>query len=178
MIAVKDRTNGSMTYLTEGMFPDWSPFGEHICFQRNSRQDPGYTSIYSIRSDGSELTEVYHSDSHGAITPAWAGDWILFATVNKSSASRTRNNFAMFNADDIWIVHRDGSQARILTQHRQADWDPCYDVQGRRVVFVSLRDQVQNIYAVSLNTAPAAISHSSHRASTASSGGLFPASYR
>lgn len=152
MICVRDRVKGHLSILTEGNYPDWSPYGEHIAFQRVDRQEPGYTSIYTVRADGNELTQVYHADTHGAITPAWAGgDWILFATVNKSVASRMRKNYATFNADDVWIVKRDGTQASVVTVHRAADWDPCYDNQNRRVVFVSARDGVQNIYAAPSN---------------------------
>jgi|GEM_PF-2356986 len=149
-IAVKDRMNGETRYLTAGMYPQWSPDGDYIVFQKLSRQEPGYPAIYTVRADGSQLTQVYQSDSHGAITPSWAagGEWILFATVNKSEKSRDRQNTEIFNADDVWMVRRDGTQARVLTNHRLADWDPCYDPQGNRVFYVSLRDGVQNIYSM------------------------------
>ncbi len=152
-IAIHDRLSGHVTYLTYGIFPDWSPFGEHIVFQRNSYHAPGYSSIFTIRSDGTELTELYHSDEHGAITPAWGarGEWVLFATVNKSTASQTRNNLVYFNADDVWMIKRDGTQARVSTSHRLADWDPCYDVQNRRIIYVSNRDGVQNIFSMQAN---------------------------
>lgn len=154
MIAVRCRASGQTTYLREGMFPDWSPYGDQIVFQRTKHQDPGYSAVYTMRSDGSELTVVYQSDTHGAITPAWAGgDWIVFATVNKSQASKQRENMVFFNADDIWMVKRDGTQASLLTQHRRADWDPCFDVQHRRVVYVSNAEGAQNIYAVATNMA-------------------------
>ncbi|NUQ36030.1 MAG: PD40 domain-containing protein [Planctomycetaceae bacterium] len=152
MIAVRCRNSGQISYLREGMFPDWSPFGDSIVFQRTKQHEPGYSAVYTMRSDGSELTLVYHSDTHGAITPAWAGgEWIVFATVNKSEVSKV--GMGDLNADDIWMVKRDGTQASLLTQHRRADWDPCFDNTRRRVVYVSDCDGCQNIYAVDTNMA-------------------------
>ena len=155
MIAIKDRSNGRTTYLTTGGYPDWSPDGARIVFQRASNRDPGYTALYTIEPDGTRETQVYSSDSHGAITPAWAGpNKILFATVNKSKASNMRRNDEYFNADDIWMVDREGTMPRRLSAHRMADWDPCFDHEASEIIYISNRDKVQNIFGIRVNLYP------------------------
>lgn len=155
-VVVHDRRNGTKTTLCRGMLPEWSPDGSLIVFQRNSRNHPGYGSLHTIRPDGTSELMVYSSDTHGITTPCWAGpDWILFATVNKSHASNDRPGNAFYNADDIWMVNKDGSQPRMVTFHKMADWDPAYDPQKSEIIFVSTRNNTQNIYGIKSNVSSA-----------------------
>jgi Tol biopolymer transport system component len=151
-LVVHHRLSGQQDILGRGSQPSWSPDGSQIAFQRTGRNAPGYTSLWTIRPNGDHETMVYQSDTHGAMNPSWAGsEWILFATVNKSRASFRRENGEIFNADDIWMVRKDGAQPRMVTSHRLADWDPTFDHATGEIVFISNRDGVQNIFGMKAN---------------------------
>ncbi|MCF6228274.1 MAG: hypothetical protein L3J82_06365 [Planctomycetes bacterium] len=147
-IALADLKSGSRTILCEGVYPDFSPTGELIAFTRNSRMKPGWPSIWTVTIDGSQRSEVYRSDEHGAITPSFAGpDWILFSTIGRMDGNEKDGQF---KADDIWVVNVNGTQAARATWHGMQDWDPVFDPHTDRCYYISNRDGVQNIYSSSM----------------------------
>lgn len=149
MIALADLESGTRTLLCEGVHPGFSPVDDLIVFSRNSRRPPGWPSLWTVRSDGSNLTEIYRGDDHGAVLPSFAGaDWILFSTVGRLDGN-ARDGF--FAADDVWMITLRGARAGRITWHGMRDWDPAYDPLGERCFYVSNREGGQNIFSAALH---------------------------
>jgi TolB protein len=148
-IVMIDLKTGVRTHLTDGLWPRYSPSGESIAFVRPGNDRRRESSLWTVSPDGANLTQVYRSENHGVITPAWAGpDWLLFGTLG-----RVDGNFQVgfYAADDIWIVRLDGTQVARVTWHGGQHWYPVYDHAGRRCFFVGVRDNTQNLYSASLD---------------------------
>lgn len=62
----------------EGWQVDWSPDGRTILFASSRDHEPGWTDIYVMRPDGSEVTRLTHDLGY---TPAWSpnGRYIVFS---------------------------------------------------------------------------------------------------
>jgi len=143
-----DLHTGTRTHLTEGLWPRYAPTGDVIAFVRPGTDRLRESSLWTITPDGRELTQVYRSENHGVITPAWAGpDWLLFGTVG-----RVDGNFRVgfYAADDIWAVRTDGTQVARVTWHGGQHWYPVYDQAGQRCFFVGVRDNAQNLFSAAL----------------------------
>ncbi|MCC6572771.1 MAG: PD40 domain-containing protein [Planctomycetes bacterium] len=148
LVALADLDSGTRTLLCEGSNPSFSPVDPLIVFSRNSRRAPGWPSLWTIRTDGTEQTEIYRSDDHGAVLPTFAGpNWILFSTVGKLDGN-ARDGFV--RADDIWMITLRGARAGRVTWHGMQDWDAVYDALGERCFYVSNRDGGQNIFSAAL----------------------------
>jgi TolB protein len=118
--------------LTRGEFhdscPAWSPNGKTIAFGRYQSLHPGRISdLFTMNANGGAVRRLTYDD--GAM-PAWSprGDTIAFGSF--------------INTDpEIHTMNPDGSNRRWLTNNYSwdvlADWSP----DGRRILFVSNRDE-------------------------------------
>jgi TolB protein len=120
---------------TYAMQPAWSPDGERIALA--SDRD-GNCEIYTIRTDGSELTRV---TNHAALDchPKWSpdGQWLAF------TSNREGNN-------EIYVARPDGTRIENLTRNSAFDDHPAWHPTGRSLAFVSMRDGGFDIYRQSL----------------------------
>lgn len=140
------KTHG-FTNLGPGMYPEWSPAGDLILFQKPRFRSGGWFGVWTIKPDGSAVTEIVSSEKWAAINPTWSpdGKHIAFASVNKSPEAQAESR--AWAGDDIWIVNADGSGLYQLTTDEGPEWNPTWSVDGR-IYFVSRRDGTQNIYSV------------------------------
>lgn len=163
----------TLSYITEGLFPEFKPVpgkkgarGEPVytlAYQRARKRDVPWYSIWTIdvrmgmhgavEAVGSPQ-EIISSDQWAAINPAWSpdGEYLVFATVRKSTLAQWQAR--IYKADDIYVVRIDGTDLTQITSHSAPDWDPWWasdpsDPTGPgRIYFTSERSGVANIWSV------------------------------
>jgi TolB protein len=139
---------GEVRDLGPGKFPDVSPDGNKILFQRARQRDGYWYSIWTMNLDGTDQTEIIASADWAAINPCWSpdGKYIAFATVNKSPQAKLEDR--IWQGDNIYIVGVDGRGLLQLTDDNKPDWAPCWSQRDGRVYFVSERNGFRNIWSV------------------------------
>lgn len=143
-----DLGTGEVSDLGRGKFPQVSPDGTEILFQRARKRGGFWYSIWRMNTDGTNQTEVVSSGDWAAINPCWSpeGQFIAFATVHKSPEARFDDR--VWRGDDIYVVGRDGRGLLQVTDDPQPTWEPCWSARDGRVYFVSERNGFRNIWSV------------------------------
>ena len=110
------------TALPSGDMPDWSPNGKRVTFTRYVN---GYSDIFLMRPDGSQVTNITRSQGVSEFNPGWSPD------------GRTIVFQRSFGDHDIWTMRPDGSAQFLLTRDRHNHFDafPSYSPDGTRIIF-------------------------------------------
>jgi TolB protein len=126
-IRIVDADGGGERDLIEGSFPAWSPDGALIAFRGVEGVD-----LAVIRPDGSGLRSL---GSPGSECPVWSQDGtrILYCR-NQDLSGVVSDNW------EIWVMDRDGSHQRQLTNNPARDYPIAWSPEGSRIVFFSDRD--------------------------------------
>jgi Tol biopolymer transport system component len=143
--------------LTDGndldYLPDFSPRGDLVVFQ-SRKERPGIAhDIYTIRVDGTGRTRLT-DEKNGYTSPKWSRDGkkILFeraVVTKKYYRDLSREEMAqMKNSTEIFVMDRDGTNLKNLTNNEVEDSTPQWSLSGRAIYFVSRRDGAPNIYAM------------------------------
>jgi len=113
----RQHTQRGLTKLTSGWddFPAWSPRGDRIAF---TGFETGDFEIYTIRSDGTGLSQLTHTHGNDA-HPLWSpdGKWIAFV----SSRMGWKDDAEFPGSQDygeIFVMRADGTDVRQLTDNR------------------------------------------------------------
>ncbi|MEM9414087.1 MAG: DPP IV N-terminal domain-containing protein [Planctomycetota bacterium] len=138
-------------YLGHGLFPQWSPVGDTIVFQRARERGTRWFSVWSVElnenGEAGSPTEIAWSPEHACITPAWSPDGlaVVFCTVSDPDADTQAGPAS----SDVWLVGADGSGRTRLTPGRYANLQPTWSADNT-VYFVSNRGRadVENIWAI------------------------------
>lgn len=146
-IWVMDLTNSEQYVLGPGLFPEWSPQGDRIAFQRATDRGEHWFGIWTVGVDGDRLEEIVSSAEWGAINPNWSpdGQWLVFTTVYKTPEAR--KDARTDAGDDVWMVRADGTQRVQLTVHPKPDWNATWGPRDKRIYFCSDREGAQNIWS-------------------------------
>ena len=113
--------------LVEGSFPAWSPDGPLIAFR-----GVGGVDLAVISPDGSGLRSLGARNSE---CPVWSPDGMrILYCRNEDLSGIVSDNW------DVWVMDRDGSSQRQLTNDPARDNPMAWSSDGSRIVFFSDRD--------------------------------------
>lgn len=101
----------------------------------------GDSEIYSMNTDGTEITNISLSPHKEDVMPAVSPDG--------SKVVFMRGNFYDWDSYELWIMDTDGSNQIQLTDNTKADGHPDFSPDGKRIVFASYIDGDDEIYMIS-----------------------------
>jgi len=147
-IMLSDLETGEVRELGRGKFPEVSPDGEKVLFQRARKRQGYWYSIWTMNLDGTSQTEIVSSADWAAINPSWSPDgrFITYATVYKSPEAKFEER--IWRGDDVYVVNTNGRGLQQVTSDTEPAWDPCWSRHDGRIYFVSERNGFRNIWSV------------------------------
>lgn len=134
-------------YIGYGLFPEFSPTGKKIAFQRARFRGTRWFSLWTMdyeNGEASQPTEIAVSTNAAVITPAWSPDGrqLAFVTVvNPGNDPRVRPE-----SSDLWVINADGTGRMNLSNDSYVNLQPTWGKDGR-LFFVSNRGAADNIWA-------------------------------
>ena len=136
-------------FIGYGLFPEWSPAGDTILFQRARERGDRFFGVWTldyVNGEGVNPTEIVSSPVAATVNPTWAanGRRIAFTVIpNPSHRYGDKPSHA-----DVWICDIDGTGRSNLTGGRFANMNPAWGADGR-VYFVSDRSGSDNLWSLS-----------------------------
>jgi Tol biopolymer transport system component len=140
---ILDRGDQSVVELGPGLFPDWSPTGEWIAFQKPSERPPYWHGIWIIRPDGSEVRQVLASADFGAVDASWSPDGSLLGFV---AVKRGTGDAQKTGTGQIWVVEVARGKLYQISEGPD-DGAPAWGLDGR-IYFSSHRLGVRGIWSL------------------------------
>jgi len=139
-----------LTNLGPGMNPEWHPTEDLIVFQRPYYNDALSYSIYTIDTEGKNLTLIVRGDRWVPTNPSWSPDGTRIAFAATNSAESLAWVQPVTKANEIWMINADGSQELRVTEGAGHYWGPTWATVGgeERIYFASDRDNTTNIWSI------------------------------
>ena len=140
---------GTKKFVGYGLFPDWSPVGEKILFQRARQRGSHWFSLWTVDLVDGEArypTEIASSAAYALVLPSWSSDGlrVAYCALKPSQADPTDQETSL---SDLWMVDADG-QARVqLSDGRAANYSPTWGPDGR-VYFTSTREGSETVWSL------------------------------
>lgn len=110
------------TVVGTGQFPSYSPNGQRIAF---ARFRSGYSEIFSMKADGTDVRNLTRTPSLSEFNPDWAPDGRAIVFQRSQAAGH-----------EIWTMRPDGSVQYRITNNSVFDGFPSYSPDGTAFVFV------------------------------------------
>ncbi|MBU0719071.1 MAG: DPP IV N-terminal domain-containing protein [Planctomycetes bacterium] len=143
--------NSTKRFIGFGLFPEWSPQGDTILFQRARERDSRMFSIWTITLvDGEPRypTEVASSPDEALTTPTWSpnAQQIAYTSIG-GGPTDDRGRPSTDEKFDVWIMASDGRERVRLTDGHTANYAPVFSTSGR-LFFTTKRSGHDNIWSV------------------------------
>jgi Tol biopolymer transport system component len=134
----------------------WSPIGNEIAFAGHVN---GSSDIYVYEIDNDRLTKLTN-DIFSDNDPSWSADGKLIAFTsdrgNYNPDEYLPINFDMAGHDvhntDVFLVNSDGTNLQRMTDTEDREGDPVFSPDGSKLMYVSDRTGIYNIYIQELAT--------------------------
>jgi len=141
---------GNARFIGYGLFPEWSPVGDTIVYQRARERGSRWFSIWTMQLVSGEPrypTEIAASADAALITPSWSRDGakIAYATVTPAAAEPGLG--LNQSAADIWVVDAQGRGRMRLTDGHTANYGPAWSP-AHRVYFTSDREGHEAVWSL------------------------------
>lgn len=148
LTVVDSRNPAQRHILGPGLFPEFSPTGDKIAFQRARHRGSRAFSIWTIDFANGESfnpTEIASATNAAAISPTWSpdGKTIAFTTILNPAAHHTSKS----NQTSLWTINIDGTQRTRLTNDQFANAQPVWSSTGE-IYFISSRTGNDNIWQI------------------------------
>ncbi len=133
--------------------PAFSPKGDWVAFMSRPEQPSVVHDIYVIRTDGTGRTRLTDQSTND-MSPVWSPDGkkILFvrsAVIKKYYREMSKEEREqMKNSEEVFIMNRDGSSLRNLTNNSFQDRNAYWSRDSKTIYFFSARDGSPQIYAM------------------------------
>jgi TolB protein len=150
---ITEADGGSMRkFIGYGLFPQWSPVGDTILFQRSRERGSRVFSIWTLTLvDGEPRypTEIASSPHQALTLPTWDRDGrrIAFTSVEDVVGDDSPKTSAPRQQLDIWLMSADGSGKVRLTDGHSANFAPAFSPDGR-LFFTTDRSGRENIWSL------------------------------
>lgn len=147
-LTIVDANNPAQRHiLGPGLFPEFSPTGDKIAFQRARHRGSRAFSIWTIDFKNGESfnpTEIASSTNAAAISPTWSpdGKHIAFTTILNPAAHHTSKK-----RTSLWTISINGTQRTRLTNDQFANAQPVWSSTGD-IYFISSRTGTDNIWQI------------------------------
>ena len=150
---ITDAHGGSMKkFIGYGLFPQWSPVGDRLLFQRARERGGGMFSIWTLTLvDGEPRypTEIASSPSQALILPAWSRDGgrIAFTSIQETVGNDPPKPSRHRQQLDIWMISANGNGKVRLTDGHSVNFGPAFSPDGR-LFFTTNRSGHENIWSL------------------------------
>lgn len=129
-----------------GLFPQFSPDGKKLAYQRPRKRGARTFSIWTMdleNGEGRRPTEIAAATNAALIGPTWSpdGQRLAFSTVLPAGDDGTPSSA------DLWTVNLDGTGRVKLTGDEHMNLQPAWS-QDDRIYFISNRSEWENVWAL------------------------------
>lgn len=149
MIVVDVANPAKRRILGFGLFPQFSPTGDKIVFQRARQRGSRLFSIWTldyVNGEAIRPTEIAAATNAAVINPTWSPDGrrLSFSTVVDPASDDVN---ARPDAADLWAINIDGTARVKLTNDSFANLQPVWGRDGT-IYFISNRSGLDNVWAL------------------------------
>jgi Tol biopolymer transport system component len=154
LLDVKTGAEEKLSFGLDGIFSvEWSPSGSRLAFVGNVKQQSDIF-IYDLQSKQlTNLTNDMYSDGR----PAWSPDesTIYFSSDRGGATNRNVDDMMKvdYSQDDLYSINvKSGEIARLLDWPRSNEGSPVVSPDGKKLLFLSDRNGINNVYELTLET--------------------------